>query len=338
MQYDFIISIGRFCHTSGLLAAHNLKLFNGPWDWSGTYCEDVIYDRIERLYKGFDDYLNKADFVVWDSYKDGFFQDSFFDAPKPKSISVECQMSNQDISAPPEIWDIQYYNIHTNTYYIHDFHNIPSFDEQFDEFHKKYSRRFSRTLDLMKSKNHILLVYMNNIAEQRRNLSLDSKRVLSAMRKLRGAYPNKIIDLYMFDHSDEYHDLSFKCDILEDGIIRFTSNHYDVFSSDDTDPRHNTNGWMMPKSICYILKNISLTELTDKNITINYNIVKTSDVNGSALCCVKNYYKNRMSYYRCRIMENITWGKHRLFYKLKKKSYKRKIKYAKKLLSEQNHV
>ncbi len=93
-KYDFIVSLGRFCHTTAMLNNNNLKIIDGPWDWT-------------------------------------------------------------------------------------------SFKEQFPQVAKKYQRRAERVLNFIKYSDSILLVYMNNIADQQRNLPLDEKKVLRVMKKLR---------------------------------------------------------------------------------------------------------------------------------------------------------
>ena len=48
-KYDFIISLGRLCHVSAMLANNGLKVVNGPWDWSGTAYTSTIYNRLKNL-------------------------------------------------------------------------------------------------------------------------------------------------------------------------------------------------------------------------------------------------------------------------------------------------
>lgn len=52
-KYDFIISLGRLCHVSAMLANNGLKVVNGPWDWSGTAYTSTIYNRLKNLKKRF---------------------------------------------------------------------------------------------------------------------------------------------------------------------------------------------------------------------------------------------------------------------------------------------
>lgn len=260
-KYDFIISLGRFCHTAAILNNNKLKIVAGPWDWSGTAHTEVIYKRIRCLYKGFNGWFNKKDFVDFEPYKQELYQDFYDDAPKP--LNSNPSAPSHHIKGKSEIIrEYQYYNKKTKTYYAHDFKSYPSFEEQFKGIRDKYMRRFMRTLNFIKSSNSILLVYINNMADQRRNLPLNTQKVLAAMNKLRKHYPDKTIDLYMFDHDTAFHGENFQRIIHDVGIIRYVSNHYDVYPVTDTDSRHIADNLMMPISICYILSKL---ELTDKN-------------------------------------------------------------------------
>ena len=258
-KYDFIISIGRFCHTTAMLNNNKLKIVNGPWDWSGTAYADVIYKRIQCLYKGFKGCFNKKDFVDFEPYKQDLYKDWYYDAIKPENKKT---IINNNAHNENSIREYQYYNKKTKTYYIHDFKNYPNFEEQFNAIKDKYIRRFERTMNFIKSSNSILLVYMNNIADQRQNIPLSSSKILKAMNKLRKHYPDKTIDLYMFDHDEKFHGENFQRVVLDVGIVRYLSNHNDVYPATDKDPRHIADGLMMPISICYILSKI---ELTDKH-------------------------------------------------------------------------
>ena len=58
-KYDFIISLGRLCHVSAMLANNGLKVVNGPWDWSGTAYTSTIYNRLKNLKKGFKHFFDE---------------------------------------------------------------------------------------------------------------------------------------------------------------------------------------------------------------------------------------------------------------------------------------
>lgn len=252
-SYDFIISLGRFCHTTALLANNGLKVIDGPWDWSGTAHRETIYGRIECLYKGFENYFNKEDFVPFDSYKQDLYTDWCNEA-----IGTNGQM----IGAPDTNVRGAYYNKRTRTYYLHDFSAKSSLDEQFPQIKEKYARRFMRTLNFIKASNSVLLVYMNNMADQRRNMPLETSQVLRVMHELRAKYPAITLDLYMFDHSSAFDGKRYQRIVHDVGIIRYLSNHHDVFPATDQVLGHRADDLMMPISICYILSKI---ELTDKH-------------------------------------------------------------------------
>lgn len=64
----------------------------------------------------------------------------------------------------------------------------------------------------------------------------------------------------MFDHSPVFHNGNYVRSVLDVGVIRYISNHDEVFPEDDNDIRHQANSLMMPKSICRILEHIKLTD------------------------------------------------------------------------------
>lgn len=247
IEYDFIISIGRFCHCTALLANNGLKIIDGPWDWSGTVYEDVMYERIKALRKGFCNHFNKRDFVNFEYIEEEFRRYFNEDAIRPGGATT------------PYCKPKGYYNKRTKTYFTHDFREGIPFDEEFRNVREKYMRRYTRTLNMIKRSRRTLLVYMSHIAEQGRDLPLNTKKVLREMSKLRKAYPNSIIDLYMFDHNPSFSGTNFRREVIDAGIVRYHSNHDDVFPSNDTNTKHIADGLMMPQSICYILSKLALS-------------------------------------------------------------------------------
>jgi hypothetical protein len=235
--------LGRFCHTKEILAANNLQIMDGPYDWSGTASKETVYNRLMWFYKGFKHYFDRKDFVDFAPYK---------------MELLEGQTGNLENwhNAPHYV---EKYNKKTNTYFIHDFFDNASFDDQFEAIKEKYMRRIKRTEKYLKQSSSVLFVYMNHLADQKRDLPLESEKVIRIMNKLRKKFPNKTIDLYMFDHDPSYTDGQYGREILDIGIVRYKSNHDDIFPADDPDPRHWISEWMAPKSVCSILEHIRLT-------------------------------------------------------------------------------
>lgn len=256
-KYDFIISLGRMCHVSAMLANNGLKVVNGPWDWSGTAHTSTIYNRLKSLRKGFRHWFDEKDFVDFEPYKDDLFGSWCYEAVKPVSeVSNNAPHQNNENYNPEH----GYFNMRTKTYYLHDFYERPSFKEQFPTIAQKYHRRMERTLNFIKNSNSVLLVYMNHIADQRKDMPLNEDKVIRLMAELRNKYSGKTIDLYMFDHSPYFKGENFQRIILDVGIIRYVSNHDEVFPPTDTDTRHIADGLMMPQSVCYVLSKILLTD------------------------------------------------------------------------------
>lgn len=257
-KYDFIISLGRMCHVSDMLSHNNLKVVNGPWDWLATSDTDTIYHNIECLYKGFKNFLNRNDLKSWEPYKYKFFERWNNNAVKAKPIEyVNNHTRNYHIS---DSMGKAYYNIRTKTFYLHDFYENPSFDEQYKQVYKKYERRNQRTLNYIQQSDKILLIYMSHLADQILDLPLNVNKIIKRMNKLRKKYPNKTIDLYMFDHNPNFHDIDYQRIVHDVGIIQYLSNHDEVYPSSDTDVRHIADSLMMPKAICHILSQIALTD------------------------------------------------------------------------------
>ena len=69
-KYDFIISLGRLCHVSAMLANYGLKVVNGSWDWSGTAYTSTIYNRLKNLKKGFKHFFDEKEFVDLEPLRD----------------------------------------------------------------------------------------------------------------------------------------------------------------------------------------------------------------------------------------------------------------------------
>jgi hypothetical protein len=252
-EYDFILSLGRCCHVTEILHNNGLKVIDGPYDWSGTARCATVYNRIKYLYKGFKHYFDKKDFVDEEPYKDEFGTCINWNSPK----HIVQTAPKQNPSKRPKEKFI--YNKKTNTYYHHDFFEGTSFDEQFDAVQAKYVRRIKRTEKYIKLSDSILLVYLSHIGEQHRNLPLESEKVVRIMKKLRKKFPNKTIDLYMFDHDPSFNNGKYGREVLDIGIIRYKSNHDDTFPLDDNDIHHWVSIWLAPQAVCKILSHIALT-------------------------------------------------------------------------------
>lgn len=250
-KYDYIISLGKVCHCSALLNNNGLKLFDGPWDWSGTGRAEGIYKRLKVLYKNFDHCLDYKDFTPVHPKYDGELG-GFTEALEHKKTIVKMQ--------PPSNKELPVYNLKTLTYYYHDFFEHKSIKEQFPAFKEKYERRYVRNNSFIEAADSVLLIYMSHIANQKKDVHLDDTKIVSHIKRLRAKYPTKNIDLYMFDHSPNFHDGNYARSVLDVGVIRYISNHDEVFPEDDDDVRHRANFLMMPKSICKILEHIKLTD------------------------------------------------------------------------------
>ena len=275
-RYDLVIPIGRFCHCAGLLNNYGLKLFDGPWDWSGTGREEGIYKRLEALTQGFDGWFEREDFVLMDpQYSHEIAEKAGYLALRPTVNPPANSIVGLTASSVKSVWDakreddniikdntpnpeVRYYNKKTLTYYGHDFFQLPDFNEQFKNFKSKYGRRCYRLFEFFKAADSILLVYMNNFADQRKELPLDRLKVIDIMNKVRHCYQNKIIDLYMFDHQDAIN--NSRREIWDVGIIDYLSDHYWVYSPEDADYRHRVHGFMAPVEICKIIEQIGLTD------------------------------------------------------------------------------
>lgn len=252
-KYDLVIPIGRFCHCSSLLNNYDLKRFSGPWDWSGTGADEGIYKRLEALINGFDGWFERKDFIPLE----GEYAHYLIDYTDPLALRPTVELHQSSSLPPPCVW---YYNKRTMTYYGHDFHLKKKFDDQFETIKSQYIRRFKRINKFIEKSHSILLVYMNHIADQKRDLPLDEDIVLKYIEDLRKKYPHKIIDFYMFDHANNVKGDSYTRYVYDIGIIRYVSNHENIWDVDDDNYRHQANGFMMPKSICNILEKISLTD------------------------------------------------------------------------------
>lgn len=250
-KYDYVITLGKLCHCSSLLNNNGLKLFDGPWDWSGTGKADGIYKRIKALYKDFDHWLNYKDFTPvhpkYDCELGGFTQ------------AVLNKKAAENLQAPAHK-ELPMYNTRTLTYYYHDFFEDKPFKEQFSAFKKKYERRWERNRSFIEAADSVLLIYISHLADQKKDVCLNDAKIVSHIKRLRAKYPNKNIDLYMFDHSPVFHNGNYVRSVLDVGVIRYISNHDEVFPEDDNDIRHQANLLMMPKSICRILEHIKLTD------------------------------------------------------------------------------
>ncbi len=252
-KYDYVLYLGKLCHGASLVNNNGLKLFDGPWDWSGTGKADGIYKRIKALYKDFDHWFDYKDFVPMKPEYAAEIGNFTWALRYKKDVANQPQQA-------PVCKEVPRYNPKTLTYYYHDFFDNKPVEEQFPAFKEKYLRRCERCRSFIEAADSVLLIYMSHLADQKKDVRLDDTRVVSLIKRLREKYPSKTIDLYMFEHSPNFHDGNYIRSVLDIGIIRYISNHDEVFPENDDDIRHRANTFMMPKSVCKILEHIKLSD------------------------------------------------------------------------------
>ncbi|MDR2769942.1 MAG: hypothetical protein LBB08_00660 [Rickettsiales bacterium] len=247
--YDLFIPIGAQCLTQDVLRHVGLLAEDGPWNWSAPLTEDAVYMRLDMLCNGFDNFFNHDDFT---------------DKDMP---DFPCGAENwhagypRPIAAPPANPGKRFFNLRTQTQYNHDFHEQPSFDEQFGAIRERYARRAERTLEQLRYAGSVCLFFLSRFNNVLLDLRPDSDEIKQKMAALREKYPGKTIDLIMLNHDSSMGDMEIRREVITPGVVRYLSNHDIIFPADTDDVRHYLkNGIVLPKSILHIVRQLALTD------------------------------------------------------------------------------
>jgi len=194
--YDCVFSLGEGCFTAQALKNSRLRKFSGPFDWVGR---STFEKRIEFLTDDFRNFFNKEDFdFVLADHRNGAHS---------------------------------YANKRTGIFHIHDFSAKENFDSEFPAAKEKYERRINRLLNLIKSANRVLAVYVDVKGARYRT----DEEVMGLFSKLRNKFGEKM-DLFYVRPNDELKPNQGKITYNENGLIIGEYFGYDSWD----DEKHRT--------------------------------------------------------------------------------------------------
>lgn len=195
-EYDIFIPIGRGCHTAMMLNNIDLRKKSFPFDWisSSIRSVDVMSLEIDYIINDFNNFLN---------YEDLDFKD--------------------------ENSDKKYYFVYdkrSSLFFGHDFLKSKPIKEAYEEVYQKYKRRINRLYDYINKLDNICFVYMQNTWDQFyfSEIMIEDKIVELNLYKLRKRFPNKKIDIIIFQHANKRL-LEYSFDKINESSYIYFSNH-----------------------------------------------------------------------------------------------------------------
>lgn len=189
-EYSKVISLGSFCFTRMFLNRMGLEQWTGPFDWSAS----------------FDHEMNGVGGVCG-KIKQILSEENVFNSDK----LVQCSVS-------PSVLPNQIHKCYANTSngcdYLHDFHHNksdPEFETEVSELNVKYSRRFNRLRECLKSGEKVLFLYIyegervsrlnGKIEYHFGNADFPFSQAIKTISELRRHFPNTHFLLLVSDPS-----------------------------------------------------------------------------------------------------------------------------------------
>ncbi len=186
------VPIGRSCHSTIHLKYFNLRKCSYPMDWIAPFRNEENFEqRINWLINGFDRFFDLKDIEI---QTDGTIVNNFSRLRFPHEHIIEI---NQDLRGVLG----------------------------------KYKRRAMRLMKNLEKAKNINLFYMQNTFDQinSTNQTLDDALIKTSMELLRKHYPNKKINLFIFEHNSQIENGDFIKKVVVEfeniKAIRFISNH-----------------------------------------------------------------------------------------------------------------
>lgn len=208
-KYDLIFSIGEACSCTSALRGAKLQFASYPFDW--LWGADFIC-RCKIMASRFSRFIDKKD--LEDTYQTNLDKDNL------------CEI---------------YHNKYNDLTFNHDFAAGRPLDETYPAVSEKYARRISRLLESIDKSQRILLVCIETPVKN--HDIVDNKDLIRGRNMIAKAFPNTIVDLLYFSHSnndakkvnvsehitriyDDYKDKSAKLDyvVLEKILVKHLRN------------------------------------------------------------------------------------------------------------------
>lgn len=165
--YDIIYSIGDKCPCAMYQIKAGLRSCSGPFDWLAN--ADMVR-RVETIESGFAGFLEKEDLEL-------------------SPLTAVAATGNPDV-----IHDI-YFNRRTTFHFYHDFPQGVPLDECFDEVKRKYARRIERFMELIRTRERVLLMWFSLTR------GTPDATILSCAERLCRFF-GKRVDLVVIEHAD----------------------------------------------------------------------------------------------------------------------------------------
>lgn len=117
-------------------------------------------------------------------------------------------LNYEDLDFKDENSDKKYYFVYdkrSSLFFGHDFLKSKPIKESYEEVYQKYKRRINRLYDYINKLDNICFVYMQNTWDQfySSEIMIKDKLVELNLYKLRKRFPDKKIDIIIFQHADK---------------------------------------------------------------------------------------------------------------------------------------
>ena len=209
-EYDLIFAIGATCHVTTLLDKFHFRRFSSPFDWTtgvhpktwvvapDVYRDSRFHEKIQALCDNFKDWLN------------------------PKNFKYVSQYINQNTKHHVVV------NVKNKTQFIHEFPVEQDIMQHMPEFINKMNRRITHLYDAIDKSQHILVLWVSSIWDQRTYLekNVSDKDIKWAIKKLQKKYPNKYFDLVFFEPDGTKDRFEYEKIEVAPGAFIIKSNHF----------------------------------------------------------------------------------------------------------------
>ncbi len=190
-KYDVIIPIGAACLNSLYLRSHLLQKISYPLDWVGCY---TVETGVDLICSDFKDFLDLSD---------------LFETGR---VCVDRMGPCKFVQSRK-----------TGVVFGHDFPDKVEIAKVLPEIKDKYLRRINRLREVIKEKNKVIFIYMEE--NNPKHLTEDDP-IFRAYEKLHKKFPNKQISLLYLSNDLQMKKCDKKDELLSENIRKITFNYH----------------------------------------------------------------------------------------------------------------